>query len=159
MKTGASRVIRDAALDNRKPLRLDRRMDTGSAGKLIETALDRMRAAYLAPVFDEWAIVSERGILVYAGPRTGSFAKELGSDIAPLREALSGQVLHVGDIDFAAQAEGKRHDAVIKVGATAYLLLNHTRSTLETIRANPRWREAQRFLFALCERFRADPLT
>lgn len=133
-------------------------MDAGEAGKLIEKALGRMRATYLEPVFDEWAIVTQRGILAYAGPRGERFARELTTDIAPLRAGLAGQALHVGDIDFAPQATGPHHDAVIRIGEAAYLLLNHTSQTIESIRSNTRWLEAQRFLFSLCEQFRADPV-
>jgi hypothetical protein len=158
MKAGGSSVAGIDTLDNSAPHRLDERMDAGTAGKLIENALARMRSAYLSPVFDEWAIVSPQGVLAYAGPRPGNFAKELAADIMPLRTGLGGQELHVGDIDFSPQAEGRSHDAVVKLGQAAYLLLNHTGKTMEEIRLNSRWLEAQPFLFALCERFRADPL-
>ena len=137
-------------------------MDLATARKEIQNAFDRMRTAYGAVVFDEWAIVSRgsthKGVVAYAGPRPDSFRKDLPDDVEPLRKTLSGRELSEGDIEFTPQGEGQKHDAVVKIGASSYLLCNHTKKTIDDLRATDRWLAVQPILFALSEKFRADPL-
>lgn len=46
----------------------------------------------------------------------------------------------------------------MKIGATSFLVLNHTVKTMTEIRADAKWLAAQGVLFELSEKFRADPL-
>lgn len=121
-----------------------------------------MRIAYLQPVFNEWAILTKPtnhgGVLFYEGPRPERFRKELPSDAEPLRLATKGRPLTEGDIEFVPDAVESRYDAFVKVGADSFLILNHTRKTMTEIRADAKWLEAQKILFELTEKFRADPL-
>jgi hypothetical protein len=51
------------------------------------------------------------------------------------------------------------YDAFMKIGPGSYLVLNHTVKTMNEIRADAKWLNAQAVLFELSEKFRADPLT
>lgn len=122
-----------------------------------------MRAIYLRPVFDEWMILDPaakpNGILAYSGPRAESFRPQLVADVEPLRALAEGRSLTVGDFEFAPEAAGPRHDALMKVGAASYLICNNTGKTISELRSDPRWLKAQSAFFELSEKFRADPLT
>lgn len=137
-------------------------MDLETARQLIQTYVDRMRASYRQPLFDEWAVLGVRGgagsVLAYQGPRRESFAQSVGSDAQPLRQGTAGRQLAEGDIEFAPDAAGTQYDAFMRLGATSYLVLNHTGKTMAEIRANDKWLGAQAVLFELSEKFRADPL-
>ncbi|WP_414661358.1 hypothetical protein [Horticoccus sp. 23ND18S-11] len=137
-------------------------MDLESARKIIQTAVDRMRACYLQPVFDEWAILSMAakggGIVAYNGPRSDVFRRNLPTDAEPLRAATAGREFAEGDIEFVPDAADTRYDAFMKVGAHSYLVLNHTVKTMNEIRADAKWFGAQAVLFELSEKFRVDPL-
>jgi hypothetical protein len=136
-------------------------MDLATARKEIQSALERSRTAYGEPVFDEWAIISggeNRGIRAYTGPRSESFHKQFRDDVEPLRASVSGRELNEGDIEFTPQASGPKHDALIKLSATSYLVLNHTKKTTDDLRSSPRWLAVQAILFDLSEKFRASPL-
>ncbi len=121
-----------------------------------------MRAVYLQPVFDEWAILTlpakSGGIAAYSGPRPEAFRQSLPADAEPLRSRAAGKQFAEGDLEFVPDASGTRYDAFMKIGATSYLVLNHTKKTLSEIRADAKWLGAQSALFELSERFRADPL-
>lgn len=121
-----------------------------------------MRACYLQPVFDEWAILSMEsrggGIVAYQGPRADVFRRQLPSDAEPLRAATAGKAFAEGDIEFVPDAADTRYDAFMKVGPKSYLVLNHTVKTMEEIRADTKWLGAQAVLFELSEKFREDPL-
>lgn len=121
-----------------------------------------MRTSNRQPVFDEWAILGLAGgggsVLAYSGPRVEQFRRNVSSDAEPLRAHTAGRQLADGDIEFAADAAGTRYDALVKVGPTSYLVLNHTGKTLAEIRADAKWLTAQAVLFELTEKFRADPL-
>jgi hypothetical protein len=138
------------------------RMDLDTARRHVQTCLDRMRAAYLKPVFDEWAILAGgakgSGIAAYHGPRPDKFKQQLGNDAEPLRASTKGKELTEGDIEFVAEAGKTRYDAMMKVGPASYLILNHTTTTLAEIRADAKWLAAQAILFELSEKFRGDPL-
>jgi hypothetical protein len=137
-------------------------MDLESARHIINDALERMRASYLQPVFDEWAILSvpakTGGIVAYHGPRPDLFRKNLAKDAEPLRAITAGKKFTEGDIEFVPDAADTRYDAFMKVGPTSFLVLNHTIKTMDEIRADAKWLAAQRVLFELSEKFRADPL-
>src|SRR3954466_368740 len=137
-------------------------MDLDTARRHIQTCLDRMRANYLKPVFDEWAILAARknsgGVVAYEGPRPDRFKRDLPDDAEMLRAATQGKQLAEGDIEFVTDAAETRYDAFIKTGAASYLVLNHTKKTMAEIRADGKWLGAQPVLFELSEKFRADPL-
>lgn len=121
-----------------------------------------MRAAYLQPVFDEWAILSMSakggGVVAYQGARAELFRKNLPNDAEPLRKRAAGKQFAEGDIEFSEDAAGTKYDAFMKIGGTSYLVLNHTGKTMVEIRADGHWIAAQAVLFELSEKFRADPL-
>lgn len=137
-------------------------MDLATARQHIQVALDRMRVAYLQPVFDEWAILSTspktRGVAAYHGPRPDAFRRNVPNDAEPLRSLTAGREFTEGDIEFAQDATETRYDAFVKVGPTSYLVLNHTAKTAADLRRDPKWLAAQPILFELTEKFRVDPL-
>jgi hypothetical protein len=138
-------------------------MDLDTARRHIQAALERMRASYVKPVFDEWAILSVPGtagggIVAYHGPRPDVFRRQLPDDAEPLRARTAGKQFAEGDIEFVADAADTRYDAFVKVGPTSYLVLNHTVKTMAEIRADAKWLSAQAILFELTEKFRSDPL-
>jgi hypothetical protein len=137
-------------------------MDLETARKNIEAAVERMRASYLQPVFDEWAILSlsgkSGGVVAYAGPRPDMFRRRLPEDAEPLRAITAGKEFSEGDIEFVPDAADTRYDAFMKVGPSSYLILNHTVKTMTEIRADTKWLGAQAALFELSEKFRSDPL-
>jgi hypothetical protein len=137
-------------------------MELETARRHIQTAMDRMRACYLQPVFDEWAILSlgaKGGVVAYVGPRPEVFKRQLPEDAEPLRARAAGKQFAEGDLEFVPDAADTRYDAFMKVGPTSYLVLNHTVRTMNEIRADGKWLGAQAVLFELSEKFRADPLT
>lgn len=137
-------------------------MDLETARRLIQTYLDRMRASYRQPLFDEWAVLGVTAgagsVVAYGGPRPEQFRRNVPKDAEPLRARTSGKQLAEGDIEFVADAAGTQYDAFMKLGPTSYLVLNHTGKTLTEIRTDPKWLGAQAVLFELSEKFRADPL-
>ena len=137
-------------------------MDLDTARGLIEGAIERMRACYLQPVFDEWAVLSlpakTGGVVAYQGPRHDVFRRRLPEDAEPLRAITAGKEFTEGDIEFVPDAANTRYDAFMKIGPTSYLILNHTVKTMTEIRADSKWLGAQAVLFELSEKFRSDPL-
>lgn len=137
-------------------------MDLETARRHIQTAVDRMRACYLKPVFDEWAILALAskggGVIAYQGPRPDAFKRAVPDDAEPLRARAAGKQFSEGDIEFVPDAADTRYDAFMKIGPTSYLVLNHTVKTMTEIRADGKWLGAQAVLFELSEKFRADPL-
>ena len=137
-------------------------MDLDTAKSHIQAAVDRMRAVYLKPVFDEWAILAvpakTGGVLAYQGPRPDAFRRNLADDAEPLRARAAGKQFSEGDIEFVPDAADTRYDAFMKIGPASYLILNHTVKTMDEIRADTKWLGAQKALFELSEKFRADPL-
>lgn len=137
-------------------------MDLANARQHIHSSLERMRALYLKPVFDEWMILASDakhgGILAYSGMRAESFRPQLVADVEPLRVVAEGRHLTVGDFEFAPEAAGPRYDALMKIGPSTYLLCNNIAKTMAEIRADARWLKAQAAFFELSEKFRADPL-
>lgn len=136
-------------------------MDLATARQHIETSFARMDAVYRQPLFDEWAILSaaaKPGVLAYSGPRSAHFRQELPNDAEPLLAILAGRELAPGDFDFATEAGGTHYDACLKLGASTFLVCNHTTRAMAEIRTDPKWLKAQPIFFELSEKFRADPL-
>lgn len=137
-------------------------MNLETAATHLKSCRERMDALYQKPVFDEWVIVTfkngEGAVLHYHGPRAESFVQKLHVDSAPLYAAMEGRRYEVGDFEFVQEAKGSRFDACIKAGADIYLLCNNTYGSMAELRADPRWREAQKPFVALTEKFRADPI-
>jgi hypothetical protein len=137
-------------------------MDLETARRHIQAAFERMRIAYLQPVFDEWAVLSVSpkggGVIAYEGPRPDAFRRNVPADAEPLRQRTAGKQFAEGDLEFVPDAADTQYDAFMKIGATSYLVLNHTTKTMEEIRKDGRWLAAQAVLFELSEKFRADAL-
>ena len=137
-------------------------MHLPAAQSALTAALARMNAAYQDTVFDEWVVVAldpQRGtIMAYHGPRGDSFRRQFAADVQPLRAAMTARAQAVGDFDFAHDAAGTRYDACLKTGKTSFLFCNNTRKSIDDIRQDPRWLEAQKVFLDLSEKFRADPL-
>jgi hypothetical protein len=137
-------------------------MDLETARRHIQASVERMRALYLKPVFDEWAILSvpatTGGIIAYSGPRADVFRRNLPEDAEPLRAITTGRQFADGDIEFVPDARDTRYDAFMKIGPASYLVLNNIAKTMTEIRADAKWLGAQAVLFELSEKFRADPL-
>jgi hypothetical protein len=136
-------------------------MDLETARRNIQVAFERMRASYLKPVFDEWAILSltsKSGVVAYHGSRADGFRRNLPDDAEPLRAITAGKPFSEGDIEFVPNAANTHYDGFMKLGPDSYLILNHTVRTMDEIRADAKWLAAQKILFELSEKFRADPL-
>ena len=136
-------------------------MNLETASQHISLCRERMEALYHKPVFDEWVIVAfaqnKTTILSYTGPRAESFAKQLHHDSGPLFAEMQGKQYSVGDFEFVDQARGSGFDACIRLGEAAYLLCNNTYGSMGELRADARWRQAQKPFVDLTEKFRADP--
>jgi hypothetical protein len=137
-------------------------MTLAAARQLIESSLERMRALYGQPVFDEWIVLAagarRADVLAYAGPREEGFRSDLPTDVQPLVAQAGGQKLEVGDFDFTTQGAGTKYDAILKVAEMTYLICNNTEKSMAEIRADARWLKAQAAFFELSEKFRHDPL-
>ncbi len=137
-------------------------MKSSDALVRIRQCRERMHALYQQIVFDEWAVVAlpagAPAMVAYEGPRAEEFRRQFLADIAPLASELTGTQLPVGGFAFASGAKGTRFDACVRLGAQAYLILNHTARTMEDIRADPRWLRAQKPFAELAEAFTTDPL-
>ena len=137
-------------------------MDLETARRHIHAALERMRASYLQPVFDEWAILAvpakAGGVVAYHGPRPDAFRRNLPKDAEPLRVITVGKKFADGDLEFVPDAADTHYDAFMKIGSASYLVLNHTVKTMNEIRSDAKWLAAQPALFDLSEKFREDPL-
>lgn len=137
-------------------------MNLSAARRLVETSLERMHALYTRPVFDEWVILTpsgkHSGVLAYSGPRLEEFRKKLPSDVEPLLAQVAGRNLAIGDFEFTQEGDGTRHDALIRLGATSYLVCNNLDHSMAEIRKDARWLKAQTAFVDLCEKFRTDPL-
>ena len=133
-----------------------------AATRKIEEAFQLMHATYGADVFDEWAIISLGDntwkLIYYAGPRGETFRRNLPDDLKPLAETATGKVHAVGDFEFAADARGTRHDAMVRLGESTYLVCNNTKKAMDQIRATKRWLLTQRHFVMMSGMFHADPL-
>jgi len=137
-------------------------MDLATARQHISASLERMRALYFKPVFDEWVILApgaqQSGVLAYTGPRLEEFRKKLPADVEPLLAQVSGHNLEPGDFEFTNEGDGTRHDVLLKLGVNSYLVCNNTAKSMAEIRADARWLKAQAAFVDLSEKFRTDPL-
>lgn len=137
-------------------------MNLQAACHHLNACRESMDVLYQKPVFDEWVILSlKRGaaeIVFYSGTRPEAFLKELHADSALLYAAMDGRHYEIGDFEFVQEAKGTRFDACIRAGEEAYIVCNNTSGTIVDLRADPRWREAQKPFVALTEVFRSDPL-
>ena len=137
-------------------------MNLADARTAIIHALGRMTALYQKPVFDEWVLVkmaSEHGaILAYQGPRAESYQRKFKEDIVPLRAELDQRHMSVGDFAFVQDAKGTRFDACLRLGLGSYLFCNNVAMSMNEIRQDPRWLEAQKPFVDLSTKFRTDPL-
>lgn len=137
-------------------------MDLSAAKQLVETSFGRMNALYGTVVFDEWIILTLGsrmvGALSYVGPREETYRSQLAADVQPLIAEAIDDAKTVGDFDFTTKGTGTKHDAIIKIAASAYLVCNNTEKSFAEIRADARWLKAQTVFFDLCEKFRGDPL-
>jgi hypothetical protein len=71
---------------------------------------------------------------------------------------MTGKRLAAGDFEFAPEAAGTHFDVCLRLGATGYLIGNHTGKSMAEIRKDPRWLQAQKAFVELSNKFRADPL-
>ncbi len=137
-------------------------MNVETAATHLKTCRERMDALYQKPVFNEWVLVTfadGRGaVLHYHGPRADSFTQKIHADSAPIYAAMQGRKYAVGDFEFVQEAKGSRFDACIKAGETVYVLCNNTFGSMAELRADARWREAQKPFVGLTDLFRADPV-
>jgi len=137
-------------------------MDLSAARQLIQASFERMRVIYTRPVFDEWVILTpgakHNGVLAYSGPRLEEFRQKLPSDVEPLLAQLAGRNLTIGDFEFTHAGDGTRHDGLIRLGASSYLVCNNLAHSMAEIRKDSRWLKAQAAFVDLSEKFRADPL-
>ncbi len=135
-------------------------MNLETAAAHLSQCRERMDTLYQKPVFDEWALVSLTStaakVLWYHGPRSEEFLQKLHADFAPLYEAMEGRHYGIGDFEFVQDAKGSRFDACIRSGKTTYVLCNNSYGSMTEIRADVRWREAQKPFVQLTEEFRMD---
>jgi hypothetical protein len=121
-----------------------------------------MAALYGGEVFDEWAVIAlsttGAALPAYEGPRAEQFRARFLTDIQTLRSLLTGRGLALGEFAFAPTAQGTAIDACVRIGENAYLLFNHTVRSMEEIRSDARWLQAQRAFVELTEAFQADPV-
>jgi hypothetical protein len=139
-------------------------MTLADAITLIRPQMQRLDALYGRPLFDEWAVLALEGqggatVAAYVGPREKVFAEEVGADTRALRAAAAQREFAAGDFEFVLDAAGAHLDAFIRLGASAYLVCNHTPGTMDDVRKDPAWKKAQAAWFSLAERFRADPVS
>ena len=137
-------------------------MDLTAATRRIEATFHAMHSAFGEAVFDEWAIISLGAeswtVVSYSGPRHETFRSDLPGDLKPLADTSTGKAHAVGDFEFATDARGTRHDAMLRLGGSTYLLCNNTQKAMAEIRSHRQWLPAQRFFATLSEAFHADPL-
>ena len=137
-------------------------MELETAKKKIEGTFHSMRAAYGEEVFNEWAIISlgqkSWNLVCYSGARAATFRDDLPADLKPLADTSTGKVHAIGDFEFAANAHGTRHDAMMRLGSSTYLICNNTSKSMADIRSGHRWLATQRFFVGMSEVFHADPL-
>lgn len=121
-----------------------------------------MNSLYGGPVFDEWVLVAlgdgSGTVQGYEGPRADAFLSSFPNDVAQLRADLSEEELDIGGFCFGSGTDGHAYDAAMRIGPAAYLLVNHTKRSMENIRQRPEWLRAQVAWFGMSERFRADPM-
>ena len=137
-------------------------MNLSTACRHLNTCRERMDVLYQKPVFDEWVVLllkeGAAKVVFYSGTRPEAFLEELHADSALLYAAMDGRHYEIGDFEFVQEAKGPRFDACIRAGLETYVICNNTYGTITDLRADPRWREAQKPFVDLTEVFRSDPL-
>ncbi len=137
-------------------------MNLPDAHVAILQAFAKMKALYNQPVFNEWVLVKlardTGAVLAYDGPRADLYQASFKKDIAPLQAEMEARKMVVGDFEFVQGAHGTHFDACIRLGPAAYLFCNHTTKSMQDIRRDPKWLEAQKAFVELSTKFRADPL-
>lgn len=137
-------------------------MNIATAAQHIRSCCERMEALYHKPVFNEWVVLSllagKARVLAYDGPRSETFEAQIHRDSAPLFAEMQGRQYGPGDFEFVGEAKGSTFDACICVADNTYLFCNNTFGTLDQLRHDARWREAQKPFVGLTEKFRVDPL-
>ncbi len=137
-------------------------MNLTTALSHLSICISQMESLYHAPVFDEWVLLSVgqgRPTLVhYHGPRAETVVTALHSDSSKLYAEMSDRQYEIGDFEFTQTAEGHEYDAYVRIGPKHYLLCNNTARTMNELRADSRWRAAQKPFLDFTERFRNDPL-
>jgi hypothetical protein len=122
----------------------------------------QMKALYGQPVFNEWVLVKlspdSGAVLAYDGPRADQYQAKFKSDISKLQMEMESRKMTVGDFEFVNEAKGTQHDACIRLGPAAYLFCNHTTKSMNDIRRDPKWLEAQKPFVELAAKFRGDPI-
>ena len=119
-------------------------MDLEAARRHIQTALERMRACYLKPVFDEWAILSvpakTGGVVAYNGPRPDVFRQNVPQDAEPLRAITAVKKFAEGDIEFVPSEVSRvaLHELRLSHGRARLSGGERLRSLLQPEHAEPR---------------------
>jgi hypothetical protein len=136
-------------------------MKLADAKKWIQLCLIDADAAYGRTLFDEWMIVwmagSHRDVVHYSGPRFDK-AADFQNDLQPLKQIIQGKQYHVGDLEFARDAEGTSFDVLLMAGNDIFVIFNNTEKCLLAIAANMEWKDAQLPLVKLGDQFGADPV-
>lgn len=137
-------------------------MNLPDAHVAVLQTLNRMKALYGQPVFNEWVLVKlardAGAVLAYDGPRADLYQAKFKKDIGPLQAEMEARKMAVGDFEFVANAHGTHYDACIRLGPGAYLFCNHTTKSMADIRRDPKWLAAQEPFVEFSTKFRADPL-
>jgi len=137
-------------------------VNLATARKWIQLCLIDADAAYGDTIFDEWMIVwmagSHRDIVHYSGPRFEK-ATDFQRDMQPLKTSIQGKHYHVGDLEFARDAEGTYFDMLLMAGSDVFIIFNNTEKSLSEISAISEWTDAQLPLAKLGEQFHADQVT
>ena len=138
-------------------------MDFDTAISNISSTMAALQSSYGSAVFDEWAIIilteTSWRVACYTGPRPDGFRGQLPEDLRPLAETAKTKSHAIGDFEFVTDAPGTSHDAMMRIGPSAFLVCNNTRTAMTAIRTNPRWLAAQKSFVALSHTFHSDPLT
>lgn len=139
-------------------------MTLAEAIEIIDEELCRLDNAYGRPLFDEWAVVSADGRLVfhYNGQREERFAEDFPDDMAHLRaeiEADGGESFTGGEFGFVREVDAHCYDAYLCLGPGRFLVCNHTRKCMAEVTRDPAWLKAQGVYVDLSQRFAMNPLT
>jgi hypothetical protein len=135
-------------------------MTLEQANKLITGCMEKMRAEYGKPVFDEWAVISlanNKGhIFNYVGPRKDGFRDNFQSDTGALLEGLLKGDYTPGDFEFARHGIGTGFESFLVLGPGIYLICNNTAQSMDEITKDPKWLAAQVPFVEMSEKFSAD---
>lgn len=105
-----------------------------------------------------WMAGNHRDIVHYTGPRFDK-ASDFQRDLQPLKSIIQGKQYHVGDLEFARDAEGTLFDVLLMAGDEVFVIFNNTEKSLLAIAANTEWKTAQIPLVKLGDQFSSDPVS